>query len=104
MPDVDVTVRKKMIRHRDFDCRRSSRMNSFSRVWSEIQHLRSAHSWEPEMRLTLRPRTTKTGIEILGHLNEPIRVAKNFSLFLGYREISGTRHVIASRSSGFPLM
>jgi len=43
------------------------------------------------MRLTFRPVTTKTGIELL---NEPIRVDINFSLLPRYTEIDGTRHVV----------
>ena len=56
------------------------------------------------MSVTFRPGTTKTGIEILGDLNEPIRVAINFSLLPRYTEIDGTRHVVPSRSSVFPVM
>ena len=57
-----------------------------------------------EMRLAFRPGTTKTGIEILGDLNGPIRVANNFSLLPRYTEIKGTRHVVQSRIFGFPVM
>jgi len=63
-----------------------------------------AHSWGQEMRLTFWPETTKTRIETLGDLNEPIRVTINFSLLPRYREIDGTRYAVPSRSSGFPVM
>jgi hypothetical protein len=56
------------------------------------------------MRLTFRPGTTKTEIEIFGDLNEPIGDAFNFSLFPRYTEIDETKHVGPSRSSGFPVM
>jgi len=35
MPDVDVTLEKRVTRHRELDCRPSSRKNRFPRVWSE---------------------------------------------------------------------
>ena len=122
MPDVDVTLIKTVTRHRDSDCRPNCRMNMFPRVCSEhslfpllslmtplvpfatIQISRSAHSWVQAIRLTFKPGTTKTGIEILGDLNGLIQVAVNFSLLPKYTEIDETRHVVPSRSSGFPVM
>jgi len=64
----------------------------------------SAHSWAQEMRLRFRPVTSKTEIEILGDLNEPIDVAINFSLLPRLTEIDGTGNVVPSRSSGFSVM
>ena len=59
---------------------------------------------EHRMRLTFRPGTTLTGIEILGELNAPICVAINFLFLPRYTEIDRKRHVVPSRSSGFPVM
>ena len=102
-------IQKKSERYRDFDCSSSSRRKGFKSldgphlVYSFFV-LVIAHSWGQEMRLTFWPGTTKTRIETLGDLNEPIRVTINFSLLPRYREIDGTRYAVPSRSSGFPVM
>ena len=61
----------------------------------------SVHSGQPSILGQRTVGTTKTRIEILGYLNEPIRVASIFSLWPRYTESDGTRHVVPSRSSGF---
>jgi len=79
-------------------------IHGFIAPFATIQLSRSAHSWVQAIRLTFKPGTTKTGIEILGDLNGLIQVAVNFSLLPRYTEIDETRHVVPSRSSGFPVM